>query len=857
MRKLFAPTDSNVSDLEKKNRETVRRLAGECMVLLENDGTLPLDKGNLKIALYGNGVRHMVKGGTGSGDVNTRETADVEAGLEEEGAEIVSKDWLNRYDKVIGESQKKYMECIYEKAEQDGISIVTAMLSMQYQAPDIIDIMEDWTEITDTSIYVLARNSGEGSDRKAVPGDYFLTDGEERAIRFLAEKYKRFILVLNIGGVIDTSVIRSMDGINSVLLAGQTGNYGGRIIADVLIGQTVPSGKLTDTWALAYEDYPSSETFGRNNGNLDDEYYSEGIYVGYRYFDTFHITPAYHFGYGLGYTDFDIRVRYISVDDGKVSIDVEVENIGCQYAGKEVVQIYYSAPDGCLEKPYQELAAFAKTELLKPGEKQILMIRFGMKEMASYDPGSQAWILEAGEYVIRVGNSSGNTRAAAVIRLNRTVKTVQLGSLLREQEKFKELSQNRIAQDGMKRQKEELKEAECLYVAAEDLETEYINCQTERSLYIDKRADEVLTLQDVKNGKAELEELIAQLTTEEMADLCVGTERLEETGGNVVGSASKYVPGAAGDTDDSLQEKRGIFPVIMADGPAGLRLQPHFKATPEGELLKGGMVFGMNVEPFPEDTPEDARDYYQYCTAIPVASTLAQSWDVELIRTMGAVVGAEMKKFHVHLWLAPGMNIHRNPLCGRNFEYYSEDPLLTGKCAAACTDGVQRFGGQGTTIKHYACNNQEDNRMFVNVHVRERALREIYLKGFEIAVKESKPYALMSSYNLVNGIHAANHAGLLAVARDEWGFDGLVMTDWYSSQDTSFMGEVSGIYPYSSSAQCIKAGNDLQMPGCTQNVTDIIEGVEEGTDITLADLQFCVKNILNVMLKCLERGKEQ
>lgn len=851
MKKLFAPTADSVSDLEKENQETVRRLAGECMVLLENDGTLPLGKENLKIALYGNGVRHMVKGGTGSGDVNTREIVNVENGLEEVGAEIVSKDWLDQYDMVMKDSQEKYMECIYKKSEQEGISIVTAMLSEQYQAPDVIDILEDKTDVTDTAVYVLARNSGEGSDRKAVQGDYFLTDGEERAIRYLAGRYKKFILVLNIGGIIDTSAIRSIEGIHSILFAGQTGNHGGRMIADVLTGQTAPSGKLTDTWALSYEDYPSSGGFGRNNGNLDDEYYSEGIYVGYRYFDTFHITPAYCFGYGLAYTDFDIRVLYASVEDGEVSIDVEVENIGSRYAGKEVVQIYYSAPDGRLEKPYQELAAFAKTKLLDPGEKQVLMIRFGMKEMASYDTENQAWILEAGEYVIRIGNSSRNTKAAAVIKLDCSVKTVQLGDALKEQEEIDELSSKAIRLKDIEVQKEVLEDAEYLLVSAESIETEHVSYQSERPLYEDKRKDEVLTLQDVKAGKAVIEELIAQLTEEEMARLCVGTERLEETGGDVVGSASKYVPGAAGDTDDILWEQREIFPLILADGPAGLRLQPHFKATREGELLKGGMVFGLNVEPFPEDTPKDAIDYYQYCTAIPIASTLAQSWDMELIRRMGAVVGAEMKKFHVHLWLAPGMNIHRNPLCGRNFEYYSEDPLLTGRCAAACTDGVQQYGGQGTTIKHYVCNNQEDNRMFVNVHVKERALREIYLKGFEIAVKESKPYALMSSYNLVNGIHAANHAGLLNVARDEWGFDGLVVTDWYSSQDTSFMGETSEVYPFSSSVQCIKAGNDLQMPGCTKNVTDIIEGIRAGTEITLADLQFCVKNILNVMLKCM------
>lgn len=850
--KLFAPTGSDISELERNNQESVRRLAGECMVILENDGTLPLKNENLKIALYGNGARHMVKGGSGSGDVNTREVIDVETGLDEAGVEIVSKSWLDEYDAKIDRAKKEYMEYIQKKADQEGIPTVGLMLSEQYQAPDVTEIKEDQTALTNTAVYVLARDSGEGSDRHAGKGDYFLTDGEEQAIRYLAGKYEKFLLVLNIGGVIDTSAIRSIKGINTVLLAGQMGNMGGRMIADVLTGQTLPSGKLADTWAVSYDDYPSSGAFGRNNGNLDDEYYTEGIYVGYRYFDTFHITPAYCFGYGLSYTDFSIQVLDVSVEQEKIRLNVEVANTGRQYAGKEVVQVYYSAPDEELEKPYQELAAFAKTRLLVPGEKQALTLCFGIKEMASYDAVESAWILEKGDYVIRVGNSSRNTAAAAVLNLAQTVKTVQLGDILKEQEDVKELSKAGTAPHDCAAPGEIPETAIRLSVSAEDITTESVSYQKERPHYVDQRTDEVLTLQNVKAGKATIEELTAQLTVDEMAFLCVGTERLDVTGGNIVGSSSKQVPGAAGETAGSLWEKRGILPLVMADGPAGLRLQPHFKATPQGELLKGGEVFGLNVEPFPEDTPADAIDYYQYCTAIPIASTLAQSWDMDLLREMGAIVGAEMKKFHVHLWLAPGMNIHRNPLCGRNFEYYSEDPLLTGKCAASCTKGVQQYGGQGVTLKHYVCNNQENNRMFVNAHVKERTLREIYMKGFEIAVKEAAPYALMTSYNLLNGTHTANHTGILAAARDEWGFDGLVMTDWYTSQDTSFMGMVSEVYPWSSSVQCVKAGNDLQMPGARKNVTDLIKGAEDKTEITEADLQFCVRNILKIVLRITE-----
>jgi beta-glucosidase len=295
--------------------------------------------------------------------------------------------------------------------------------------------------------------------------------------------------------------------------------------------------------------------------------------------------------------------------------------------------------------------------------------------------------------------------------------------------------------------------------------------------------------------------------------------------------------------------------MILADGPAGLRLQPHFKTTKAGKMIPGGDVLGDAITPFPEDLDEnDVVDYYQYCTAIPIGWALAQSWNTELVEEAGDMVGSEMEQFGVDLWLAPAQNIHRNPLCGRNFEYFSEDPLVSGKTSAAITKGVQKHPGKGTTIKHFAVNNQEDNRYFVNAHVSERALREIYLKGFEIAVKESKPLSIMTSYNLLNGTHTANHHDLLqAVARDEWGFAGTIMTDWFTSQDMPMMtGKFGKKYSISASTGCIYAGNDMQMPGCQKNVDDIVEAVKTGKEldgyvITLADLQYCTANIIRVI----------
>ena len=785
MTQIDALKTDEIQNYEIEHQEEVRRLAGECMVILENDGVLPLQAGTKKIALFGTGARHTIKGGTGSGDVNVRENISIAQGLERAGFKFVTEGWLDQYDRLYADAQE---------AEQPEITEA--------------DVKE-----ADAAIYVISRNSGEGKDRRAEKGDYYLSDRELQNIRFMTEHYKNCIVLLNVGGVIDLTSLKAIEGVQAIMLVGQTGNMGGYAVSDVLTAKTIPSGKLTDTWARSYEDYPSSATFSHRDGNLDDEYYSDGIYVGYRYFDTFGVMPLYCFGYGKSYTEFEIKTMNVTADEKQVQVEVEVTNIGDKYPGKEVVQVYYSAPDGIMEKPTQELAGFAKTKLLAPGEKDVVTITFATTDMASFDAYDAAWIMEEGEYTIRVGNSSRNTEAVAVIDLDEQVTTLQLKRLMRDTIAVRELH-HMIPIFDIEFDFGVPAIPFRIMLQAENFKKELVEYEVMRRTLMDKRKDEVLTLEDVKAGNATLDELTAQLTVEEMAELCVGTER-RNGDGNVIGSASSCVPGAAGDTTSSLLETRKVPNLIQADGPAGLRLE----------------------------TP---------CTAIPIATTLAQSWDMNLIHRMGELVGEEMKQLHVDLWLAPGMNIHRNPLCGRNFEYYSEDPVLTGLCAATETKGVQSQKGKGTTIKHFAGNNQEDNRMFTNAHISERALREIYLKGFEIAVKTAQPYAIMTSYNLINGVHSANNYDMLQnIARDEWGFEGLVMTDWYTSQDTTEMGMVSpsGKYSHSSSVQCIKAGNDLQMPGCQQNVDDIVEAVNEGKEITKADLQRCAKHILSVALK--------
>lgn len=855
MRDYQASTSEEISEREKRNEERARAAAVQCTVLLENDGTLPFER-PCKIALYGNGARATVRGGTGSGEVNARRTVCVEEGLKSAGFVITTEDWLNRYDEVRKQAKNDYNELLARLEKETGVPAAIHSFRHAFQEPPIPEVAEADNSGADTAVYVLSRDSGEGRDRFCEKGDYLLSDTEKAALTALAKNYAHVVVVLNIGGIIDIKSIRETEGISSILLMGQLGNLGGEALADVLLGKETPSGKLTDTWAKDYEDYPSSKNYSHNNGDVNDEYYTEGIYVGYRYFDTFDVEPEYCFGYGRSYTSFDTETVSVKVENGSVFVNVKVKNTGDTYSGKEVVQVYVSAPEGELEKPYQELAGFAKTGKLKPNDTETVTVTFTVSSLASYDEKRAVWVLEEGDYILRVGTSSRDTAEEGILRLKEEIIVEQLKNQMTAKEPIEELTAESIGTiyEG------EIPSERIFTVSAADISTKQVIYKEILPEPYQTDVTETITLQDVLEKRHTIEELTAQLTPEELTALCVGRICRDERGQTIIGAASFSVPGAAGETTDELVESRGIPTIVLADGPAGLRLEPHFITDEAGEYLGG---WGNMVSTLKE-RPKDKKvvDYYQYCTAIPIATSLAQSWDMELIEDMGRLVGKEMKEFGITLWLAPGMNIHRNPLCGRNFEYYSEDPLLSGKCAAADTKGVQSYPGVGTTIKHFAANNQEDNRMFGNAHVSERALREIYLKGFEIAVKESQPLSLMSSYNLLNGIHTANARELLtAIAREEWGFEGVIMSDWLT---TSSMGEVFGKsmkYAKSSAAMCINAGNDLIMPGGEEDLTEILNsyyGRDEAVAgiVTLRHLQECALRVLKTILKAQEALNE-
>ena len=844
MAKIYAAKSPAITKREIDNLALSRELAGECAVLLENDGALPLSP--CKVALYGNGARLTVRGGTGSGDVNTRSSVSIEQGLTNAGFEVVTKDWIDRQDAAHVAAREAHEQWIRDEAERTGSASFSIAFSHHFEYPAPTAIAPADTPAADAAVYVVSRTSGEGCDRFEKRGDYYLYEEERDQIRALAAAYEKLIVILNVGGVMDTEELRAIPGVNAILLMGQLGSAGGDALADVLTGAVTPSGKLTDTWAKKYGDNPAAATFSHNDGQIDDEYYTEGIYVGYRYFDSFGVEPAYPFGFGRSYTTFELGVSRVRVEGDRITVSVAVKNTGAR-SGKEVAQVYVSAPAGKLPKPRQELVAFVKTNELAPGGSETVEATFPAAAMASYCQASAAWVLEPGEYVIRVGASSADTVPAAVLTLERLVKTEQLRNLFSDADPVQEIDAPAAR-------------AEAIDAAVPRLVLDPDAISTHTAVYSGERQPyttdktERLTAADVKAGRCTVEELTAQLSVQEMAELCVGTRR---QGGSIIGDSSKQVPGAAGDTSSVIMDSRGVKNMILADGPAGLRLQPVFKTDKAGRILPGGkQLGGVTLAYDPAYTEENSDTWYQYCTAIPIGWSLAQSWNMPLLERVGDLVGGEMELFGVDLWLAPALNIHRDPLCGRNFEYFSEDPVISGQCAAAITRGVQHRPGKGTTIKHFAANSQEDNRYFTNSHISERALREIYLRNFEICVREGRPLSLMTSYNKVNGVWSHyNYDLATTVLRGEWGYDGAVMTDWWMQRSKS-----PEFPALRDNAYRVRAQVDVLMPGSMSHLAKryrsdgtLLRTLGKPGGITRAELRRGARNVLRLCLRLAER----
>ena len=805
MNNLYGTLSSEPTVLELKNRELSRVAAREGFVLLKNDNNaLPLK--NKRIALYGMGARLTVKGGLGSGSVEERYSVNIEDGLKNAGFEITTEKWLDDYDSEYSSTYQEYHDMVEDKVKDlvNPMEIIPIAHSYVYRYPSgrLVTKEDIENSNTDTAIYVLMRQAGECNDRKLEKGDYYITDIERENLRILSEAYKNTILVINVGGHIDLSFLDEIKGIDAVVLFVQGGEEGGNALSDVLSGKVNFSGKLSDTIPLRYEDIPFGDEFSYLNGDLKNEYYKEGIYVGYRYFDSFDKDVRYPFGFGLSYTDFKIETKSVSLDKTNINIKVAVTNIG-EVSGKEVVQVYISLPGS--NKEYQRLVTFQKTKELEKGETETMDLSFSLEDCTSYNEEKAAWILDEGDYILRVGNSSRNTNLSAIFDIPQTIVVTECKNCCS--------LQNKLPLFYPDKEREERVECEMrLRVNPEDFTTKTVS-------YIEP------SIKETEEEKS----ILDSLTIEEEAWLLQGGDLRNPPKGTL------EIHGAGGKTVTALLGK-GIRNVLFSDGPAGVNIANKVKALPGGGFAPAMVperyswgVMGKAMKAQLERIPGEI--VYRYATAWPVEMLLAQTWNKELLESIGKAVGEEMLQFGITIWLSPGMNIHRNPLGGRAFEYYSEDPVLTGELAASLTKGVQSHKGLGVSLKHFCCNNTEDNRNGISSNVSERALREIYLKGFEIAVKKSQPKTVMSSYNMLNHIYTANcHDLLTDILRSEWGFEGLVMTDWGSTNE-----------------KAAPSGNDLIMPGSDYDRECILKAIKNG-EMTPEVVRRSACRVLRMML---------
>ena len=777
---------------EEKHIKIMRETASECTLFLKKNQEFPISK-PCNVLLVGSGARNTQKGGLGSGDTEPRNYTTCEEGLEKAGFVITSKKWLDEYplqkEKLIGEHMK-YIETMHIQNKITQCFRMMAFPEYDYN----LDLT--FEQKADIAIYVLARNSGEGTDRRLIEGDVYLTHTEIKDILYLNKNYKKFILVLNVGGVVDLSPVNE---VSNILLLSQLGIVTGDILADIILGKANPSGKLATTWAK-----PKEYNTMKNFGFLHSTNYKEGVYVGYRYFDSNGVEPLYPFGFGLSYTEFNINKNSLEKNREKITVSVKVKNVG-NYSGKEVIQVYVSPSQKHVDKPYQSLVAFKKTPELKPNEEVELNIEFKLSQVARYDTQTASYILDKGNYIIRVGNCSRKTEIFGYIKLSQDVVTQQLKNI-KANPKFEDWVPNTS-----KYPKDNLDNVQKILLNKDDFDFDIATYT-----YVPKIYEE-----------------IKKLTDKELAYLCVGgfVESKEEN--------NEKQRGLNGLTTRKVESIKNYL--RMVDGAAGVRIarvysndHHRFKrlVTDPAWLNNYNYLYTLDKISLTltKNEKEDFSKYrnviYQHATSLPIPTAQAQSFNVDLIQKYGEIVGKEMQIFNVNVLLAPAMNIHRNILCGRNFEYFSEDPLVAGKMATALIRGVQSNKNCGATVKHFAGNNQEYNRMNNNSKMSERTLREIYLKGFQIAVEEGHPTALMTSYNLINGVHPSENSQLLIdVVRNEWKFDGLIMTDWIRSGEQEFNSAKNpGQYVYNT----LRAGVNIQMTGHKIDFDYILQKLRDG-----------------------------
>lgn len=831
---VFAGTSIEPDQIELDNRALSRRAAAEGFVLLENDGVLPLI--SRRIALYGSGARMTVKGGTGSGAVRERHSVSIEEGLRNAGLEITTSAWLDRFDAYYQNLYQEFCDRVeWEVAGvRDFYQILRKVKEVGFQYPTGVpvtdeDIEADRAAGVTTALFVIARQAGEGVDRKDLEGDYELDAMERQNLQTLSRSYENLVVIVNCGGFIDLSFVEKVH-VSALVYFSQGGEEGGNALADVLTGMENFTGKLASSIARTYRDLPSADSYSYESDDLYHQPYREGIYLGYRYFDSFAVSPRYPFGYGLSYTSFSSRCTGVRKEGDGILVEARVRNEG-KIPGCEVLQLYASVPYGTEGAEYKRLVAFCRTPHLAAGEEAFLTLRFSIRSLTKYDTQAARYYLDEGSYVLWLGNSAANVTAAALLTAKEFIVTEQCTNICGGGLEVDEIMPP------------ERKDWDALI---EDLagRVPVIPVTAEDCPLITHTYDAVTPSRD-----PELDAVVRSLTNAELSELVCG-------GGTDGGENLVLAMGASGTTTSGLYETRGIPNVILSDGPQGLNLTPRIVQLPDGswkaakveENLKAyaRYMFGAAkmMVTYKMAAPEDGTEHYQYCTAWPCSQLLAQSFDTELLKKIGDGTAKEMEKYGVTVWLAPGMNLQRNPLCGRAFEYYSEDPVLSGTLAAALIRGVQRHPGKGVSIKHFVANNCELNRNESSSDLSERALRELYLKGFEIAVKEAAPMTVMASYNKVNGLHVVNNADLLMkVLRNEWGFDGCVISDWDSMKGSR---EDPSVPATGDVLLAHAAGLDLIMPGRKDQIQVLTDALEKGT-IDRADLMRAAVRILKLI----------
>lgn len=793
-----------------------RKVAGAGAVLIKNEGNvLPLKPGE-RVSVFGRIQKNYYRSGTGSGgSVNVAYTTNLLDGLR-------SKKQIQLNEELAA----VYEDWIKSNPFDNGKGVWAGEPWNQIEMPLTSELVAQARKASEKAVIVIGRTAGEDKDNADVPGSYQLTNDENAMLKAVTDYFEKVCVVLNVSNIIDMSWLDQAGykhPISSVIYSWQGGIEGGNAIADVLSGEVVPSGKLTDTIAYHIEDYPSTANYGNDIRNL----YQEDIYVGYRYFETFCPEKVrYEFGYGLSYTEFSISD--LTAESSKrngieyLTIHARVKNTGDEYAGQEVVQVYYEAPQGKLGRPVRALGAFAKTGLLKPKEEEVVTITMPVSAMAAYDDSgttghAYSYVLEAGEYRIYVGNSLRNTALVPVdgkdSYITQEVRVVEsLQQAMAPVESFSRIKPGRKKENGT---------YEIVYEEVPkrsySLEERITKNLPEEYAYTGNKG---ITLKDTVNKKHTMEEFLAQLSNDELAALVRGEGMCHPL--VTPGTASAF-----GGVTDSLLGY-GIPLACTSDGPSGIRMDGGYLAT-----------------------------------QVPIGTLLAATWDTGLIEELYTLEGKELLSNSIDMLLGPGMNIRRSPLNGRNFEYFSEDPLITGKFACAVVKGIRK-GGSNATLKHFACNNQEKSRAQVDAVVSERALREIYLKGFEIAVKEGGANGVMTSYNPVNGFWSASNYDLnTTILRGEWGFEGIVMTDWWAVMNDVVKGrQADTTEDRKNTHYMVRAQNDIYMivsnfgaeVNAYQDLT--LEALEQGT-LTRGELQRCAKNICSFIAKAPVFSREE